>query len=183
LRMTFRRFVLQPAAEIAPKTIHPVIGWSIERLLLHLNAARNQAVILSPSEALRTKLADRVAERFAAQRVERPAFKTADQLWPPDYSTWLAFESPASPAVPARTKSTKLAYAAAEFPKLTVLLDGEDDAPRAVKSQWSAIVRQPGRGPTLRLQLADPAAIEVEVVAAIESVWPDLGPAGGNRIE
>ena len=28
-RLTFRRFVLQPAAEVAPKMIHPVIGWPI----------------------------------------------------------------------------------------------------------------------------------------------------------
>src|SRR6187455_2858688 len=35
-RMSFRRFVLEPAAEIAPRMLHPTIGWSVERLLLHL---------------------------------------------------------------------------------------------------------------------------------------------------
>ncbi len=43
LRMAFRRFVLEPAAEIAPKMIHPVIGWPLERLLLHLEAATKRA--------------------------------------------------------------------------------------------------------------------------------------------
>ena len=52
-RLTFRKFVLEPAAEIAPKMLHPVIGWPIERLLMHLNAASDQLAIVSPSEPLR----------------------------------------------------------------------------------------------------------------------------------
>lgn len=35
-RMVMRRFVLEPAAEIAPDWIHPTIGWSIQRLFEHL---------------------------------------------------------------------------------------------------------------------------------------------------
>jgi 2-amino-4-hydroxy-6-hydroxymethyldihydropteridine diphosphokinase len=38
-RMAFRRFVLQPAAEIAGPMVNPEIGWSIDRLLQHLNTA------------------------------------------------------------------------------------------------------------------------------------------------
>src|SRR5215213_3191300 len=48
-RMSFRRFVLEPAAEIAPKMLHPIIGWPVERLLLHLNVASNQVALVSPS--------------------------------------------------------------------------------------------------------------------------------------
>ena len=183
LRMTFRRFVLEPAAEVAPKEIHPVIGWPIERLLMHLNAARNEVVVLSPSAALRSQIAQRIIERFGARAMERPTFKTADPLWPPAYTTWLALGPPADDTKRTSTKARGLAYAAAAFPKLTVLLDADDDAPRAVKSEWSAIVRQPGRGPTLRLQLSDQAAIECEVFAAMESVWPDLGLRGADRLE
>ncbi len=36
-RMPFRRFVLEPAAEIAPELIWPVNGWTIRRLLENLN--------------------------------------------------------------------------------------------------------------------------------------------------
>jgi len=181
--MTFRRFVLQPAAEVAPKMIHPIIGWPIERLLMHLNAARNEMVILSPSESLRSQVADRIVERFGAQAMERPTFKTAEQFWPAGYSTWLRVAESKDDGRRTSPKPAGLAYAAAAFPKLTVLLDADGDSPRAVKAQWSAIVRQPGRGPTLRLQPADRAAIETEVFAAMESIWPDLGPASGNRLE
>jgi 2-amino-4-hydroxy-6-hydroxymethyldihydropteridine diphosphokinase len=183
LRMSFRRFALEPAAEIAPRMIHPTIGWPIERLLLHLDRAQDQAVLLSPSEALRNQLADAVVHRFAARRIDRPSFKTADQFWPPAYSTWLALNPPAKKHGPPATRAEGLAYAAASFPKFTILFDADDDAPRAVKAEWSRVVRQPGRGPTLRLQAAHRATAEPEIFAAIESVWPDLGPTSTPRLQ
>ena len=70
-RLTFRRFVLQPAAEVAPKMLHPVIGWSIERLLLHLDAASDVVAIVSPSETRRRALAEMLAGKFAAAQIER----------------------------------------------------------------------------------------------------------------
>lgn len=36
-RMSFRRFVLEPAAEIAGPMLHPTSGWTIARLLAHLH--------------------------------------------------------------------------------------------------------------------------------------------------
>jgi 2-amino-4-hydroxy-6-hydroxymethyldihydropteridine diphosphokinase len=182
MRMSFRPFVLEPAAEIAPKMIHPTIGWPIERLLLHLIAAKDEAVLLSPSESLRAELAEVVVKRCGATSIERPTFKTADRLWPPTYATWLALNPPTKSRTPAAT-SGGLPYAAAAFPKLTILLDADGDAPGAAKSEWSRIVRQPGRGPSLRLQTAETATVQAEVFAAMESVWPDLGPTIGNRLE
>src|SRR6476620_99951 len=55
-RMSFRRFVLEPAAEIAPRMLHPTIGWPVERLLLHLIAAGDQVAIVSPSAEMRSRL-------------------------------------------------------------------------------------------------------------------------------
>jgi len=182
-RMSFRRFVLQPAAEVAPRMLHPVIGWPVERLLLHLDAASDQAAILSPSESFRGEMAARLGERFGAQVVERPQFATADQLWPTNVTTWLAMNPPSSGSSPAAIERAGLPYAAAAFPKLTILLDATSEARGAAKSQWSTIVRQPGRGPMLRLQITDQAAVQEEVLAAIESVWSDLGPNSANRLE
>jgi len=36
-RMAWRRFVLEPAVEVAPQMIHPTLGWSLSRLLRHLD--------------------------------------------------------------------------------------------------------------------------------------------------
>jgi 2-amino-4-hydroxy-6-hydroxymethyldihydropteridine diphosphokinase len=183
LRMAFRRFVLEPATEIAPRTIHPVIGWPLERLRLHLDAARNELAVLSPSESIRRELAKNLIEKFAARPIDRPTFKTADSLWPPSYASWMALDSQVQEGQPTQVKTGGLAYAAAAFPKLTILLDADGDGPTAAKSKWSAIVRQPGRGPMLRLQQLDQAIVRAEVFAAVESIWPDLGPAQANRLE
>jgi 2-amino-4-hydroxy-6-hydroxymethyldihydropteridine diphosphokinase len=182
-RMSFRRFVLRPAAEVAPRMLHPVIGWPVERLLLHLDAARDQLAILSPSESLRHEVSKRVQERFGAKRMERPQFATADLLWPPAVATWLDMTPRLRTETPKPKQRACPPYAAAAFPKLTILLDAKAQSPGVAGSQWSAIVRRPGRGPTLRLQISDPAAIEQEVFAAVESVWADLGPASATRLE
>lgn len=181
-RMTFRRFVLEPAATIAPKMIHPVIGWPIERLRLHLDAAADQVAIVSPSEARRRALAESVGEQFGALVIEPPALGTAAAHWPAEWTTWLAVGESR-----ARERATlspgPLPYAAAAFPKLTVLLDGDATTPRSVLSKWTSLIRQPGRGPTLRLFATDVAHDRVEVFAALQSVWPDLGLDKANRLE
>jgi 2-amino-4-hydroxy-6-hydroxymethyldihydropteridine diphosphokinase len=170
-RMSFRRFVLAPAAEIAPRMLHPVIGWPVERLLLHLNAASDQVAIVSPSEPLRRNIGALLAERFAARAVDRPSFATAEKLWPAALATWLALDRAAAGEVPASQKKGALPYAAAAFPKLTLLLDGDAGAAGANKSQWSSVARQPGRGPTLRLQQTDMETVRAEVSAAVGAVW------------
>jgi 2-amino-4-hydroxy-6-hydroxymethyldihydropteridine diphosphokinase len=182
-RMSFRRFVLMPAAEIAAKMTHPTIGWPIERLLLHLNEAKDELVVLSPSAELRTKVADAAARQFGARAIDRPEFPTAAQHWLAEYSTWLAVNPSMGEGVQSSAQAGGLPYAAAAFPKLSILLDAEQDAPGRAKAEWSRIVRQPGRGPTLRLQTVDWAEVESEVFAAIDSVWPALGPKTANRLK
>ena len=181
-RMSFRRFVLEPAAEIAPRMLHPTIGWPVERLLLHLNAASDQVAILSPSAEMRGRLADLIREHCGANEVQAPTFATAEHHWPAAWTSWLSLGSSSRESKSADESPTPLPYAAAAFPKLTVLIDGPFAKP-ADKLQWSTLVRQPGRGPTLRLQTADSAAIDMETLAAIAAVWPDLGPSNANRLE
>jgi 2-amino-4-hydroxy-6-hydroxymethyldihydropteridine diphosphokinase len=182
-RMTFRRFVLQPAAEIAPRMLHPVIGWPVERLLLHLNAASDRVAIVSPSEKYRRHFANFLANRFIARPVDRPTFATAEQFWPAQLTLWLEFDAPSVTSSNPSTKRSALPYAAAAFPKLTILIDADSDSPQVAKSQWSATVRRPGRGPTLRLQETESAMFQAEIAAAVESVWPDLGPKNAARLE
>ncbi len=181
-RMSFRPFVLEPAAQIAPKMLHPIIGWPIERLLLHLSSASNRVAVVSPNAELRRRLGLSLLARYGAQRTEGPTFATADHHWPTAWTTWLAFPPRSHESTPVAHVSARLPYAAAAFPKLTILLDAEDASP-ADKLQWSTFVRQPGRGPTLRLQTTHEAEINAEAFAAMEAVWPDLGPPNANRLE
>jgi 2-amino-4-hydroxy-6-hydroxymethyldihydropteridine diphosphokinase len=170
-RMTFRRFVLEPAAEVAPKMIHPIIGWSVERLLLHLDMASDLAAIVSPADAERMSLVDTLVKELGAQVAEEPALGAASQHWPAAWTTWLAISTTRNAGPPA-VAPAGLAYAAATFPKLTILLDPGPATPRPILSKWSPLVRQPGRGPTLRIPHGDAATAHRETAAAIQAVWP-----------
>ena len=63
-RMAFRRFVLEPAVEIAPSLIHPQTGWSVQQLFDHLCSARNYIALVGPAGSGKTKLAIEVSEQL-----------------------------------------------------------------------------------------------------------------------
>ena len=60
-RMAFRRFVLAPALEVAADMVHPLIGWSIARLLAHLDTPPPYVALLGPPGSGKTALAQRIA--------------------------------------------------------------------------------------------------------------------------
>jgi 2-amino-4-hydroxy-6-hydroxymethyldihydropteridine diphosphokinase len=65
-RMAWRRFVLEPAAEVAPAMIHPPTGWTIARLLDHLDTAIPYVAVAGPIGVGKTRLAEQLAERISA---------------------------------------------------------------------------------------------------------------------
>jgi 2-amino-4-hydroxy-6-hydroxymethyldihydropteridine diphosphokinase len=71
-RMAFRRFVLQPAAEIAAEMIHPQVGWSIGRLLQHLDTATPYVALAGLPGAGKSELATAAAARTAARAILDP---------------------------------------------------------------------------------------------------------------
>lgn len=68
-RMAWRRFVLKPAAEVAGSMIHPTTGWSIARLLNHLDTAVPYVAITGPIAAGKTQLAERLARQTSARLI------------------------------------------------------------------------------------------------------------------
>jgi hypothetical protein len=72
-RMAFRRFVLEPAAEIAPAMRHPTIGWTIEELREHVRARSPYvAAITGLVAADKTVLATAVATAVAGRVISDP---------------------------------------------------------------------------------------------------------------
>lgn len=71
-RMAFRRFVLAPAAEVAAEMRHPVLGWTIAEMLMHLETATPYVAIHASDAAQRHELARRVAALTAARLIEDP---------------------------------------------------------------------------------------------------------------
>lgn len=181
-RMSFRRFVLEPAAEIAGSMIHPTTGWSIERLRGHLDTGANRLALLSADASLRNELAAILASLFSL-RVDSSTFGDGPtELWPTALTTWMLLSSgiangggieadslPAEEASPSQS---------AIGPKLSILLDPIliTDTVNGFDTDWLAVAKQLGRGPTLRIPAKDHGMAMEEAKAAIETVWPGLGP-------
>jgi 2-amino-4-hydroxy-6-hydroxymethyldihydropteridine diphosphokinase len=71
-RMAFRRFVLQPAAEIAPDMVHPQIGWTLARLWEHLQFAVPYVAIAGGIGAGKSWLARELAAQVGATLLAEP---------------------------------------------------------------------------------------------------------------
>jgi 2-amino-4-hydroxy-6-hydroxymethyldihydropteridine diphosphokinase len=72
-RMAFRRFLLESAAEVAPRMTHPTIGWTIARLLEHLNTALPYLALLGLPGSGKTALARRLVATFGGHLLADPA--------------------------------------------------------------------------------------------------------------
>lgn len=91
-RLAVRRFVLAPAAEIAAEMVDPATGWTISRLLEHLETAPGYVALSASVASVRPTLAQELAhdwsERYLTARCLtapplRPDFAalTPSQMW------------------------------------------------------------------------------------------------------
>ena len=81
-RMAWRRFVLAPAAEIAGDMVHPTTGWTIARLLAHLDSAFPYIAITGAPGTGKTALARRIAEGTSGRAVLDPVSpERGDGAW------------------------------------------------------------------------------------------------------
>lgn len=71
-RMAFRRFVLAPAAEVAPEMIHPTIGWSIQQLLAHLSTALPYVALMGLPGRGKTSLAQSLSRAWNGRFIADP---------------------------------------------------------------------------------------------------------------
>ncbi len=71
-RMAWRRFVLEPAAEVAGEMRHPIIGWNIDRLLEHLNTALPYVAVTGAIACGKTNLARLLCEKTPARLIDEP---------------------------------------------------------------------------------------------------------------
>ena len=68
-RMAVRRFVLEPAKEIAGDWIHPTIGWTIEQLWRHLTSATPYLAITGLPGSGKTQLAEALAGQLPVRLI------------------------------------------------------------------------------------------------------------------
>lgn len=77
--MAIRRFVLAPAVEVASAMIHPVTGWSVERLWQHLQQHSSYVALAGPIGVGKSELSGALIEqnggRLVAERVDEKALE------------------------------------------------------------------------------------------------------------
>jgi hypothetical protein len=67
--MAFRRFVLEPAKEIAPNMTHPLMRRSVQSLLNHLDVAPNYIAVTGATDTGKARLVRRVAAKVGARAI------------------------------------------------------------------------------------------------------------------
>ncbi len=81
-RMAWRRFVLEPAAEVGDSMLHPTIGWSVARLLAHLNQSPPYVAVTGAIAVGKTRLAKRLADAVSGQLIlEQPDWPQLDAFY------------------------------------------------------------------------------------------------------
>ena len=166
-RMSFRRFVLEPAAEIAGEMIHPIIGWSLDQLRQHLDVGSDSIAIMSPNESIRLETIDLVTAHGAMSQITVANEPSHLQFWPAELTSWVSVRTESS-----HLNSFARGFSSDHHPKLTILVDPVP----ASDEKWNTITRQPGRGPTLHVGATNRSVLSQEVWAAVQAVWLRLGP-------
>jgi 2-amino-4-hydroxy-6-hydroxymethyldihydropteridine diphosphokinase len=150
-RMAYRRFVLEPAAEVAAWMVLPECGWTVGRLLDHLNHGSEVIAVaaadVETAKAFVSEIADRLILPTSADNVSAP--------WRPRITRWDA--------------EHEHGEATATRPKLLLAVgSGGTDS-----LQMRKILNLPPTGPVAWLGPEASDAVD-EAIAAIQSVWPAL---------
>jgi 2-amino-4-hydroxy-6-hydroxymethyldihydropteridine diphosphokinase len=109
-RMAWRRFVLEPAAEVAPAMLHPTTGWTIARLLDHLNTAVPYVAIAGPIAVGKTRLAEELAQKTSVYWI-------AEEVAPRRLKTFYADPSSNAWAVELEFLNERARLLAADLPR------------------------------------------------------------------
>ncbi|MCP4814432.1 MAG: 2-amino-4-hydroxy-6-hydroxymethyldihydropteridine diphosphokinase [Planctomycetaceae bacterium] len=198
--MSFRRFVLEPAAEIAGTLIHPQNGWTIQQLLDHLGSSVNYLALVGPPGCGKTNLVQRVTERLSGQPLLTPAapdvttienenklieqrdailaqFDTTEpgdfaisDFWLAQSGAYLAYQQDGETTDPLPVDIQKT-LSEAHQPKLRILIDdAATNLEKGIQLHLRELALQPQQGPLLHLTTADPEVLLQEVEAAVHSM-------------
>ena len=196
-RMTFRKFVLEPAAEIAGQMLHPSSGWTIDRLLAHLQNSPRYVVVTATEKPIAEWLISQIsqkghcpvlesneksnAKKGVLQPIRGIEFPGNKCGIPPILDIMsaedLSQESQKSGVKPALViavdvvdpKNLRAAATVAGF-------DMDSREARTAPATWLDLPARdfPELGPLARITVDDPATVLQEAKAAIRCIWPDI---------
>ncbi|BBO36320.1 2-amino-4-hydroxy-6-hydroxymethyldihydropteridine diphosphokinase [Lacipirellula parvula] len=166
-RMAFRRFVLEPAAAVAPGMIHPPSGWTVAALLRQLQHGTDVAAVIADSEQQAEAWAERLRAHF------RNAFAASPgALALPQIVTWAAYRAGADES---RRRRPKLIL---NFSSASTAAGESPTQPARPAFHAGAGSRRmpnlPTGGPVAWISQLGAADPMTEAAAAIQAVWPEL---------
>lgn len=166
-RMAFRRFVLDPAAAVAPEMIHPPSGWTVAALLDQLQHGANVVAVIADDELQAEAWGERLRAHFRSAFAASP-----DPLALPQIVTWTAYGAGADESRRRRPKLILNFSAAAEAAS-----DSASQPARPAFHDRAASRRMPNLpigGPVAWISQLGAADPMTEAAAAIQAVWPEL---------
>ena len=194
-RMTFRRFVLSPAVEVAPQMVHPLNKWTIDQLWRNLNTKKKFVAIAGGTADFRRDMAkdlcDQVGGKFlscltgatgrskndALELCRRNAEALNDAV-SSDNEAWTVgdfwFDALPDELTQSNVEATQLRHCR-EFvavrstvakPKILFLFESASEQ----GEQLRRIAFHPDCGPSLVLDTEDPDTALIEMTAAIEAM-------------
>ena len=172
-RSAYRRFMIEPAAEIAPEWIHPHVGWTLRELEQFLRTTPRYAVIIGGATAERESLVQRVQARVPLRWLRRADSMTSAALRHTlaEDAANAAGEWLASDFWWNLCTSLDDASPPPLIPKLVVDMStaGQTEA-REVETIWRAALVQRAAGPRLALSAVESARQVDEVVGALQAL-------------
>ena len=202
-RMSFRRFVLQGACEIAGAMIHPASRWTLCQLLRHLDHAPRYVALATAEPGSAHRLAVELCRVLGCPSLEQFGLtSTMGPDSPPSEgveseqqmaemlreSRWrqtpeLAARLPhgTDPALPPVVSSFWRHQVEPGLIRPAVVVAWEKSAPFEADVAWKQILDRPGHGPMARIQSDDFSAVLLEALAAVRAVWPSLPESAKNE--
>ena len=202
-RMSFRKFVLEPAAEIAGHILHPTSGWILSRLLTHLCLAPRYVAITSVESQTADWLASEISQAFEGFRLEsllddslaasssaplegvqfalRAEAVLRESIWrshptlsPRHPATWVDQGVGQAPVISGFWLD---AVAALHIKKESFQAEVRPALVIALvgqDKQFSRVLQHCAAGPLAKITTNQPDTILQESLAAVRSVWPEL---------
>lgn len=151
-RMCYRRFVLEPAAEIAGEMVWPVNGWSVAKLARNLDTSAKYIAL-----ACNRKNFKRIISPISKATNCRVIWDTSpSNAWPHDTKWTLS-----------KLRDYRLMH---QQPRLVVVLEPGEAALRGEFLSVDHLRRQADFPPSVRLSIDDPVRVQREVLAAMQAM-------------
>lgn len=182
-RYTARKFVVEPACDVAADFCDPRFGWTMADLLTHLDAAVPSMALAGGDEDLRREICDRLAREHSIAIVDAEAMVSARSDAMPEHGVVQPWISPTVPQILQSTIEGKVGEEndlvqvqdlALRLPRLIARIDRTTEATRwpAPHRMWPSS----WRWPEYRLEVDDLDWAVGEIASGLDSMRCEAEP-------